>query len=569
MLTGTVAQKDADFGRLLRNVIDGKFPHPREVKLDVPRALEAICLKAMVRDPQDRYASAAALASDLEHFLADEPVTAHREPPTARLRRWTRHHPKIFGSLAAAVLTGLAGALILWGFAQVTNERLRKERALAERARVRADSVADFLVEAFSRTDPQRDGKTVTVYEVMRRQADRLEKNTVQDPRIAAALTQTIGRALLKLGIYAEAVPIFKQAYEISLKNFGPDDSETRSLKDDWMASQAMIDSTANMLADLADALQDKRARLGDANPETLNAMNNLAVAYLNAKEWQKTIELLEPHYQLAQSHLTPAELLGWENNLATAYQELGQLRLALPLWQRLQATGPEILGRDNPHTPLLLRNLANGLYCDGQLQQAAAMASEALAERRRLLAPDSPDIRDSLRLLLAIQLSQRDYAAAEVTGRQWLETLQSQTDGPTKEQADARLDLADALLGRGQLDEATALAQEAVVTFRQIEPDSAKRLRSEILLDCLRGMQETTPTNQEAMANNYLQLKQKLPELSLLRRWYVLRACEQISACYDHWQVPDEAARWQQQATQVAKEIETLRERPLKTPTP
>ena len=46
----------------------------------IPRALEAVCLKAMATEPEDRYATARALAEDIERWLADEPVTAWREP---------------------------------------------------------------------------------------------------------------------------------------------------------------------------------------------------------------------------------------------------------------------------------------------------------------------------------------------------------------------------------------------------------------------------------------------------------------------------------------------------------
>ena len=56
------------------------------------RALEAICRKAMAPRPEDRYASARALADDLEHWLADEPVAADREGWHQRLARWARRH---------------------------------------------------------------------------------------------------------------------------------------------------------------------------------------------------------------------------------------------------------------------------------------------------------------------------------------------------------------------------------------------------------------------------------------------------------------------------------------------
>jgi hypothetical protein len=64
------------------------FPPPRRLKSETPRALEAICLKALARDPAERYPGAAELAQDVRRYLAGEPVTAWAEPLSARVRRW-------------------------------------------------------------------------------------------------------------------------------------------------------------------------------------------------------------------------------------------------------------------------------------------------------------------------------------------------------------------------------------------------------------------------------------------------------------------------------------------------
>jgi len=77
---------------LLRRVQHGEFPRPREIIPHVPASLEAICLKAMSLRSEDRYASSSALAEDIEHWLADEPVTAHRETPLATLMRAVRRN---------------------------------------------------------------------------------------------------------------------------------------------------------------------------------------------------------------------------------------------------------------------------------------------------------------------------------------------------------------------------------------------------------------------------------------------------------------------------------------------
>ena len=84
LLTGKVPFAQADVGEILKKVIDGDFPRPRAIKADVSEALEAVCLKAMSLNPTDRYSTPRMLADDVEHWLADEPVSAWPEPWTVK-----------------------------------------------------------------------------------------------------------------------------------------------------------------------------------------------------------------------------------------------------------------------------------------------------------------------------------------------------------------------------------------------------------------------------------------------------------------------------------------------------
>src|SRR5262249_55555022 len=84
----------------------GDFPPRRKVKADVPKALEAICLKAMALRPEERYETAKDLAVDVEHWLADEAVGAYVEPFVIRAARWTRKHRGLMGSGVAGLVLG-------------------------------------------------------------------------------------------------------------------------------------------------------------------------------------------------------------------------------------------------------------------------------------------------------------------------------------------------------------------------------------------------------------------------------------------------------------------------------
>lgn len=108
-------------------VIDGKIPRPTELRKDLPKALEAICMKAMALRPRQRYATALDLARDIEHFLADEPIEVHRETAGQRFSRLLRRHR----SAAFAAIAGLASCLVIAGFSAFWLARAAHHETLA------------------------------------------------------------------------------------------------------------------------------------------------------------------------------------------------------------------------------------------------------------------------------------------------------------------------------------------------------------------------------------------------------------------------------------------------------
>lgn len=108
-----------------------QFPHPRQIKPQVPRALAAICLKAMSAQPSDRYASALDLAADIDRWLAGEAASAYAEPWTDTAFRWVRKH-RLPVAVATALLFAVSIALA------IGNVLIRKERDVAQTERQNA-----------------------------------------------------------------------------------------------------------------------------------------------------------------------------------------------------------------------------------------------------------------------------------------------------------------------------------------------------------------------------------------------------------------------------------------------
>ncbi len=125
LLTGRPPVTSDDIGSVLRAVQRGEFAAPRQVEPSIDRALEAVCLKAMALKPADRFASPKALADDIERWMADEPVSAWREPLTRRARRWGRRNRTAVATVAAAVLVALAGTGVVLAVQTQLNYELK------------------------------------------------------------------------------------------------------------------------------------------------------------------------------------------------------------------------------------------------------------------------------------------------------------------------------------------------------------------------------------------------------------------------------------------------------------
>ncbi len=157
LLTGRPAFQDTNVAIVLTKVQRGEFPRPRAAAPGrVPRALEAICLRAMALRVEDRYPSAAALRADLERWIADEPVSARGETPLDRMSRWGRRRRAwvVAGtSLLCALVTGLSIATAVVNRAREgeRSSRLRAEGLFEHSEELAASLEIDQALDFFER----------------------------------------------------------------------------------------------------------------------------------------------------------------------------------------------------------------------------------------------------------------------------------------------------------------------------------------------------------------------------------------------------------------------------------
>ncbi|MEN1728344.1 MAG: protein kinase [Pseudomonadota bacterium] len=178
------------------------------------RELRFILARALAPDREDRYASAAELARDLERYLSDQVVEA---VPMSRGYRWGKFARRNRLALSASALVMLALvsglALALWGLIQAQSERDR-----AQLAATRAEQTSDFVINMLDSIDPDYASGADTA--LMRRVLDdaalRAGDELAEQPDILAQIALTIGGAYLAIGEDTSAAEHLDRAESLS-----------------------------------------------------------------------------------------------------------------------------------------------------------------------------------------------------------------------------------------------------------------------------------------------------------------------------------------------------------------
>ena len=247
------------------------------MKPDTPPALDAICLKAMALAPGNRYPSAEALAADIEHWMADEPVAARRDGFNTRLRRWAKRNRMLVSTAAVllvAAVVGLSAGAILLGS---KNRQLEHQQQATETAQRKAEAINRFLIDdLLKQADPVNNpvGDKLTVRELL----DKLDGQTTlaDQPEVEAEIRTVIGHAYEYLAVNDKAERHFRRAWELLSRLHGPDDPGALAVRNRFVRAYVTQGRRPEAEAHAQDAFEDCKRVFGDDNPETSEAANNL-----------------------------------------------------------------------------------------------------------------------------------------------------------------------------------------------------------------------------------------------------------------------------------------------------
>jgi tetratricopeptide (TPR) repeat protein len=381
---------------------------PKRLSRLIRGELDWIMLKCLEKDRNRRYGTANGLATDVQRYLRDEPVTACPPSVWYRFRKFARRHkgPMLAASL---VVLALAGGSIGTTVGLIQAEKARQREAglrsiaednekSAKEREVETKAVLDFLekkVLAAARPEGQAGGlgRDVTLRKALEAALPFVDQSFSEQPLIEARLRRTLAVSFGNLGERTIAVDQAERARALYSQHLGADHPETLSAMNNLALSYYHLGRHTEALKLHEETLTLMKAKLGPDDPRTLVAMNNLALSYATLGRRAEALELYEETLALKKTKLGPdhPSTLGSMNNLALNYSALGRHADALKLAQETLTLTKAKLGPNHPRTLGSMDSLALIYHDLGRYGEAVQLYEETLALMKVKLGPDHP----------------------------------------------------------------------------------------------------------------------------------------------------------------------------------
>ncbi|MGH8040439.1 MAG: tetratricopeptide repeat protein, partial [Rudaea sp.] len=339
------------------------LPNPSVLPRILRGDLDTIILKCLATEPEQRYASAGALASDIERYLAGRPVEAHPPSRWYRARKFVRRHRgsvAITAALVIAVLAGLTAAL--W------------QANVARYEAARANRVRGFMEDMFTPIhNSVIEAKQTSVQELLANATDKLNKNTGLTAAERIDLQMLFSRLHEKMGESKQAQALAQQAAQLSESKLATDDPE--SLEAQVLYAYSLLEHDAPEHAEPLLVALEARTQGSSALPGGARIMLNDGLAELadmhGHHDVARDYEQRALQERIAQAGADSASAATGYNNLAISLDLSGHHAEAINAFRNSWAILIKQDGPDSLETANARNNLAMAELQLGRLQAA------------------------------------------------------------------------------------------------------------------------------------------------------------------------------------------------------
>ena len=350
------------------------------------KELDVLCLKAIHKDMQRRYASVEALIRDIDHYLKREPLEARPDSVLYRTSRFVSRHRAAL-SQAALVLTII---LLLIAFVTV---RLARARTRVLAAAARTQRIQNFMLTLFDEGDREAGSSNSLSAAMLVDRGVQEARAFNADPQTQSELYQTLATIYQKLGKFDRAEPLLRSALKlerVEVDGDTPDSARTMVALGLLRIDQAQAVEGERLIRQ---ALTLDRQKLPPDDPQTLRAMAALGRALEERGAYKEAAAILNDTVEPQSKHeAETADLAVSLNQLAEVQYYLGHYDMADSLNRRSLAIDRQIYGTTHPRIADSLVNLGEIQHDLGHDADAEKYYREALAIKKSWYGEVHPD---------------------------------------------------------------------------------------------------------------------------------------------------------------------------------
>jgi eukaryotic-like serine/threonine-protein kinase len=228
--------------------------------------LDIVCLKALKKKPEERYATVAAFANDITRWLNGYPIETRSDGSWYVVRKYLARHRNVVALSALAIFAMVAGTIT----SVIQAQRASAEAKVAREQSARALAVEQFLSGLFNansvdQADPEA-ARRITAPELLDRGAERIDKALVDFPTAKADVLATLANMYVHLGDWKKAADLNAARLPLIEKSFGKRSIEyaqalvdaADKLKGTLKNDEGVLAYTAEAKTILTDLMQEK-----------------------------------------------------------------------------------------------------------------------------------------------------------------------------------------------------------------------------------------------------------------------------------------------------------------------
>lgn len=338
--------------------------------------LETIALKALEKDKERRYQSAADLAEDIRRLLHHQPIIARPASTAYRMRKFAQRH-KFAATLATAtVLALVAGTVVSVAFALHARRVARDE---AHQRRV-AEDTSSLLLEVLSLPDPHSGGQNMTVLDMVDALVQRLNTDAGVLPEVEASVRASAANTYMGLGRPARAEEESRRAVELQRTIPAKPEELARSLNRLGLACQ-LNGKHGEAEAAFREVLDLIKDRPGMSEYEEVTRINLATTLVQLGRREEAEPYFVEAHRLMAKRVEDPVSIVGSLRHLARIHSSMGKLETAESELRQALAMTETAIAPNHPTIGATLVELGRVLRAMGREADACPELERAWSE--------------------------------------------------------------------------------------------------------------------------------------------------------------------------------------------